>query len=75
MKLLISPHTPDKVTNGDSYKRVKAEGSDTHYKCGCYWSREEDWGDVMNECPIHKAATAASLAGFERRVREREDRG
>lgn len=49
---------------GDCFKRIKI--SDTHYQCGCFWFRDEDWGDVLKQCPIHDQATIASVTKFDR---------
>jgi len=49
---------------GDKYKRrqVGADG----FQCGCRWERRSGYGDVLVECPIHSAATQASVDRFER---------
>jgi hypothetical protein len=49
---------------GDDYKR--RETSPGVYQCGCRWERRSGWGDVLVECPLHKAATRASVDKFER---------
>jgi hypothetical protein len=41
-----------KKSPGDIYNRRHI--SPDVYQCGCFWSREEGWGDVLNLCPIHK---------------------
>jgi hypothetical protein len=43
-------------------------------QCGCRWRRDPDYGDVLVECPIHQAATAASVAAFDRAVARRTRR-
>jgi hypothetical protein len=49
--------------SGDVYKRRFV--GDTA-QCGCHWTREPGWGDVLNLCPIHKAHSAAHLRQYER---------
>jgi hypothetical protein len=56
---------------GDDYKR--REVSPGVYQCGCRWERMRTIhasGDVLVECPIHKAATRASVEKFERERNE-----
>jgi hypothetical protein len=43
---------------GDTYRRI--EISPGVYQCGCKWERQEKWGDVLVQCPIHRAATYAA---------------
>ena len=57
------------MATGDSYKRLQV--AENEYQCGCYWGRNE-YGDVLHECPIHAAATVASVEKFER---ERTEKG
>jgi hypothetical protein len=45
------------VKKGDIYKRRKISAD--KYQCGCKWVRRAGLGDVLVECPIHKAATEA----------------
>ncbi len=47
---------------GDSFRRV-FEGDVA--QCGCRWTRSSH-GDVLIECPIHAASTAARVSRFER---------
>lgn len=47
---------------GDSYKRNFIDGI---AQCGCYWTREKPYGDILNQCPIHHQATLASVKEFE----------
>lgn len=35
-------------------------------QCGCRWERREGIGDVLMECPLHAAATRASVERFDR---------
>ena len=56
-------------SNGDSFKRVKIAGD--HYRCGCQWERQSGFGDVLIECPIHSAASAARFSKFEKRTNRR----
>lgn len=49
---------------GDSYRR--REVSPGVYQCGCHWVRSDLFGDILIECPIHAAATEASVRRFER---------
>ena len=48
----------------DTFKRIKT-GPDT-FQCGCRWERRPGFGDVLVECPIHKAAGKALVDRFER---------
>lgn len=57
---------------GDNYKR--REVGEGVYQCGCRWVRDPQRGDVLKECPIHQQATRASVAEFERKRAEKEDR-
>lgn len=50
--------------SGDTFKRVLV--APDVYKCGCRWRRDPVFGDVLVECPIHKAAGKALLDKFER---------
>jgi hypothetical protein len=45
----------------DTYKR---NFSGNLAQCGCRWVREAV-GDVLKQCPIHHAATVASVMRFE----------
>lgn len=36
-------------------------------QCGCRWTRTREYGDVLVECPLHKAAGQARFARFERK--------
>ncbi len=47
----------------DSYRRVFVGDV---AQCGCTWRRDAAWGDVLVECPLHRAATEVRVAGFER---------
>lgn len=49
---------------GDIYNRIKI--SDTHYRCGCYWYRDDNWGDVLKQCALHHQHTVSSVVKFER---------
>jgi len=49
---------------GDTYKR--REVSPGVYQCGCRWTRNPAFGDVLVECPVHRQATHTSVAKFER---------
>lgn len=57
-------------TTGDKYNRIDIGNG--RYRCGCYWTSYEKGsgkprtGDVLVECPIHKAATKASVTSFDR---------
>jgi hypothetical protein len=48
------------VEHGDTYRRTFTGDV---AQCGCTWKREAGWGDVLHECPIHAAATRASMKG------------
>jgi hypothetical protein len=50
--------------NGDTYKRREVRPD--VYQCGCYWTRTDEYGDVLVECDIHHQATVASVRKFER---------
>jgi len=52
------------INNGDSYKRI--EKSPGIYQCGCYWVREEGWGDILKQCSIHQQHTNMTVEKFER---------
>lgn len=52
------------IDNGDTYKRY--EIAPNLYQCGCYWERQNGFGDVLVECIIHHQATVASVSKFER---------
>lgn len=52
------------MPTGDTYKR--REVSPGVYQCGCTWTREPGWGDVLVECELHKLATKARVDRFER---------
>ena len=43
---------------GDS-KRRRFDGN--RAQCGCEWRRDPQYGDVLEECPLHAAATRASV--------------
>lgn len=47
------------MSTGDIFKRIKIDAD--HYRCGCYWTREPGFGDVLNLCHIHKAASEARI--------------
>lgn len=53
--------------SGDTFKRTF---NGDVAQCGCRWTRELGFGDVLHECPIHAAAGAVLLAKFERTLRE-----
>ena len=54
---------------GDPSKRIKA--SPGEFQCGCLWVRSPEYGDVLTECPIHRAATIASvIKASEQMIRE-----
>lgn len=53
---------------GDPYKRIPI--SDAGYQCGCHWEVVPEYGQIFKECPIHKAATEASVKRFEREKRK-----
>jgi len=53
-----------KISNGDTYNRRNI--SPNIYQCGCHWIREEGWGDVLNQCPIHQQHTNMGVEKFER---------
>ena len=47
---------------GDNYKRTFVDGL---AQCGCEWVKAPE-GDRLVECPIHRAATFASVEKFDR---------
>jgi len=53
-------------TSGDSYKRI---WRGDRAQCGCYWTRIKEYGDVLKECPIHKAATIATVKRIQRKLK------
>jgi len=53
-----------KTSNGDTYNRHNI--SPDIYQCGCHWTREEGWGDVLNLCPIHQQHTNMCVEKFDR---------
>lgn len=60
----MSEAHPSTDPSGDTYRRRMV--SKDAMQCGCYWVREPGIGDVLKQCPIHQAATNASVAKFER---------
>jgi hypothetical protein len=57
------------TVNGDDYKRVEISPNSGVYQCGCHWEKydnEYGKGDVLKECALHHAATAASVKKFDR---------
>lgn len=52
------------MANGDSYNRIAV--TKDKMQCGCHWENTKEYGDVLRECPIHKAATQASVIAFEK---------
>lgn len=52
------------MSNGDSYKRRMI--SENEFQCGCHWTKDPVYGDVLVECPIHEQATMASVRKHER---------
>jgi hypothetical protein len=52
------------MSNGDTFKRVAVDKD--RYQCGCHWLRSPIWGDQLSQCPIHGAATVASVREFDR---------
>lgn len=59
-------------SDGDSFKR-RWDGDVA--QCGCQWTRQAEWGDVLVQCAIHQQATNAWVAEFEReRAGQRSNR-
>lgn len=52
------------MTTGDDYKR--REVAPGVYQCGCRWIRTREYGDVLQQCPIHQQHTDADVRKFER---------
>jgi hypothetical protein len=49
-----------------SDRKHREHTSPDTYQCGCHWTREPGFGDVLHECPIHDAATKALSARIDR---------
>jgi hypothetical protein len=47
---------------GDTFRRNFTGNT---AQCGCSWSREVGFGDVLHQCPIHQAAADARRANGE----------
>lgn len=54
---------------GDTHKR--REVAPGVYQCGCHWTPDPRFGDVLVECAIHAQATRAAVARFDRRRKKK----
>jgi hypothetical protein len=52
------------MSNRDNYKRI--EISPRKYQCGCRWTREKGYGDVLRQCLIHQQHTNMLVEKFDR---------
>lgn len=50
----------------DSFNRIANQLEPDRYQCGCHWVRTIEHGNVLKQCPIHEAATLASVRKFDR---------
>jgi hypothetical protein len=51
---------------GDIYRRKLVEGSENQYTCGCRWTRNSRWGDVLVLCDLHKEHSEARWEQMEK---------
>lgn len=52
----------------DPYKRRLVDSD--HHQCGCYWERNEEFGDVLIECEFHAQATEARSSKTQKQQRK-----
>jgi hypothetical protein len=50
------------MTDTFNRRKVGADG----FQCGCRWTRDPAFGDVLVQCPIHRQASDALVRKFER---------
>lgn len=62
------------MSDGDTYRRRLVDDSPDIYRCGCRWTKHPDFGDVLVECPIHRAMTVESVKQHDRALQESRDR-
>lgn len=54
--------------SGDRYKRRLLDPSNPDiYQCGCRWTKEPGWGDVLALCPFHAEINSIELEQYERK--------
>lgn len=57
-----------KSSTGDSYNRNFIGDL---AQCGCHWTREPEYGDVLRLCQFHQQVNDASVREFERERKAR----